>query len=91
MNNKIIISLFAAGISFMSATSAMASASSSLGDCYNLVISACNETAHPVPCSENAMDECDDLHANKMVIDPNKFKTLRAPGNPSAARIQRSR
>lgn len=38
-------------------------AGASLGDCYNHVISACNQTNHPQSCAGAGMDACDEYHA----------------------------
>ena len=50
-------------------------AGASLGDCYNHVISACNQTNHPVSCSESGMDACDDLHSAS--IAPGAISSIR--------------
>jgi hypothetical protein len=58
-------------------------AGASLGDCYNHVISACNQTNHPVSCSESGMDACDELHSAS--IAPGAIASIRiaaAAGRP---------
>ena len=58
------IALAAAAAFTLTSTAALAGgAGNSLGDCYNHVISACNETAHPIPCSNSGMDACDEEHS----------------------------
>lgn len=56
-------SLFVLATSALAANMAHADAGSSLGDCYDHVITACNTTAHPVPCSTAGMDACDEEHS----------------------------
>ena len=56
-------------------------AGASLGDCYNHVISACNQTNHPIECSESGMDACDEHHASAAVGPIDRIKLLRLPGN----------
>ena len=56
-------------------------AGASLGDCYNHVISACNQTNHPIECSESGMDACDEHHTSAAVGPIDRIKLLRLPGN----------
>lgn len=46
---------------------------SPLSDCYDLVIDSCNQGNHPVPCAENGMDQCDEIHTAIIMTTP-KFK-----------------
>lgn len=52
-------------------------AGSSLGDCYNHVISVCNQGNHPVPCSEAGMDACDEEHSASISMPKFQIKALR--------------
>ncbi len=36
-----------------------------LGNCYNKVITSCNNTAHPSSCADAAMDACDKEFGNQ--------------------------
>lgn len=42
-----------------------------LGDCYNVVIAECNKTAHPIPCANNGMDQCDEQF-DKIELPPTR-------------------
>jgi hypothetical protein len=75
---KTIVTALSAAIMFASvSTSLAAGAGNSLGDCYNHVISACNQTAHPIPCSNSGMDACDEEHSAS--INTNDINKLRTP------------
>ncbi len=71
--------LFALTLTSMVAFTGIANAGpgSSLGDCYNYVITACNETAHPVPCAESAMDDCDEIHSAQIELPKYKLTKMR--------------
>ena len=58
------------------AVQAHAGAADSLPACYNHVISACNQTAHPVPCAESGMDACDELHASGAAATLDRIRIL---------------
>jgi hypothetical protein len=72
MTNLIRIALLAGIV--LSAGSAHAKIET-LGDCYNKVIAACNKTAHPIPCSNSGMDQCDEQF-EKFELPP----TRKTPG-----------
>lgn len=86
MTRKLATTALTASLTIFSITSAMAGTGNNLGDCYNHVISACNQTAHPIPCSNSGMDACDEEFAS-VTIDPRQLNRLKAPGqdNPSRA------
>ena len=52
-------------------------AGNSLGDCYNHVITVCNQGNHPVSCSEAGMDACDEEHSAAISMPKNQIKSLR--------------
>jgi hypothetical protein len=54
-----------------------------LGNCYNHVISVCNEGSHPVSCSNAGMDACDKEHSAS--ISTPKLKKFRANAKRSVA------
>jgi hypothetical protein len=57
-------------------------AGDSLPACYDHVISACNETAHPVSCSEAGMDACDDYHSSNGAMGAlDRIRILVGPGD----------
>lgn len=77
MSRKRATIALTATLTVFSITSAMAGVGHTLGDCYNFVISACNETAHPVVCSEKAMTGCDKQFS--AAIDPRHLNGLKTP------------
>lgn len=79
MSRTLTTAALTATLTIFSVTSAMAGAGNSLGDCYNHVISACNQTAHPIPCSTSGMDACDEEHASA-TSDPRNLNRLKASG-----------
>ncbi|MEQ8366300.1 MAG: hypothetical protein RIB61_06280 [Roseicyclus sp.] len=73
-------SVLALTLSSFAAGSAYADASTSLPACYDHVITACNQTAHPVSCSESGMDACDEEHsASDVGIDLRGIRILVGP------------
>lgn len=66
------------------APAAQAGVGSSLGSCYNHVISACNNTSkHPQACANAGMDACDELFEAKASLPPGaRLKILAAPTGP---------
>jgi hypothetical protein len=50
---------------------------STLGGCYDHVVTACNQTAHPVPCANGGFDECDEEFSNSSAALKLKAKTAR--------------
>ena len=66
------------------APAAQAGVGSSLGSCYNHVISACNESSnHPQACANAGMDACDELFEAKASLPPGaRLKILAAPTRP---------
>lgn len=74
------IVLAAAVVLAAASAPAFASPASSLGDCYNHVISACNQktnvdAAHA--CANSGMDACDQEHANASTVPPGTILKLR--------------
>lgn len=66
------------------APAAQAGVGSSLGSCYNHVISACNNSSnHPQACANAGMDACDELFEAKASLPPGaRLKILAAPTRP---------
>ena len=66
------------------APAAQAGVGSSLGSCYNHVISACNENSnHPQACATAGMDACDELFEAKASLPPGaRLKILAKPARP---------
>ncbi|MEO8241310.1 MAG: hypothetical protein ABI832_03305 [bacterium] len=64
-----VLAITAVGlIAPMTATPSFAGVGSSLGECYNILISWCNDNSnHPQACANHVMDECDELHGAKLV------------------------
>jgi hypothetical protein len=75
MTNQIRVALLLGAVSI--ATSAQAGPKT-LAECYDLVIAHCNTTAHPIPCAEAGMDDCDEVFDKNLVTPPRlgtrKFK-----------------
>jgi hypothetical protein len=60
----------AAVIAPMSATPGFAGVGTSLGDCYNILITWCNDNSrHPQACANSVMDACDEMHKAIIVGD----------------------
>lgn len=59
----LFVGVTTAVIAFSGSAVQASNAGSSLGACYDHVITACNQTDHPVSCSEAGMDGCDDYHS----------------------------
>lgn len=77
------LALAAAAAFTLTSTAALAgNAGNSLGDCYNHVISACNQTAHPISCSEGGMDACDEEHSASIELPD--LNILRAAADKKA-------
>jgi hypothetical protein len=78
----------AVGLATLSATNAHAgNAGASLPACYDHVITACNQTAHPVPCSEAGMDACDDYHSSNGAMGAlDRIRILVGPGDTPSYR-----
>jgi hypothetical protein len=54
----------------MAATPGFAGVGSSLGDCYNILITWCNDNSrHPQACANTVMDACDEMHGANIVGD----------------------
>ena len=73
------ITLIAAAFASLTLTapaSIAGNAGASLGDCYNHVISACNQTNHPISCSESGMNACDEVHASAIPQGGLKIKLI---------------
>lgn len=69
-----------------------AAEASKLSDCYDLVIDACNQGSHPVPCASSGMDECDEVYGASIVGTTPKFKAPAAkPQPPKTLVFKRSR
>lgn len=66
------------------APAAQAGVGSSLGSCYNHVISACNQSSnHPEACATAGMDACDELFEAKASLPPGgRLKILMRPSRP---------
>jgi hypothetical protein len=66
------------------APAAQAGVGSSLGSCYNHVISACNQSSnHPQACATAGMDACDELFEAKASLPPGaRLKILAKPARP---------
>ena len=62
-------------------------AGASLGECYNHVISACNQTNHPESCSEAGMDACDELHATAVPMPGTQIKIFDRGNGKFKARL----
>jgi len=60
-------------LAFTAYTGTANAAIETLGGCYDKVVTACNQTAHPVPCANSGFDECDDEFSNSTSRTP-KFK-----------------
>ncbi len=72
-----IVALAVLGAVGFSSLAHAGNAGSSLGDCYNHVISVCNEGAHPIPCAEDGMDACDEEHSASISMPKFQIKALR--------------
>ncbi len=57
---KIVSFAAIAGMSLVIATAAQAGPKT-LAECYDIVIAACNKTAHPQSCASSGMDDCDEV------------------------------
>ncbi len=67
MTRNILIASILATLPMTANTAFAGNAGASLGDCYNHVISACNQNSnHPVPCAESGMNACDELFEARM-------------------------
>ena len=82
--NRIVYAATAAAFIVTLSTGAQATPASSLGDCYNHVISACNkktntDAAHA--CANSGMNACDKVHSGKnaaSTVPPGTIQRLRA-------------
>ncbi len=52
------------GLAVASGAFAAGGGQTPLGDCYNRVITICNEGSHPGPCIDNALDACDEEYGD---------------------------
>lgn len=79
-----LIASFSSLAATLAFTAAMAGGpgSTPLGDCYDKVISACNQTAHPISCAESGMDGCDDEYGDG--VAPDGFNRFQAPTQPDS-------
>lgn len=68
LNRKTLIAATATLATALTMTSALAAnGETPLGQCYNMVISSCNQTSnHPEACANNGMDACDDEYGNQV-------------------------
>ena len=79
---NVITAALATTFTIASMTAALAAAGETpLGNCYNHVISVCNEGNHPVSCSEAGMDACDEEFQSVAVHGIGKFKAPTPPRN----------
>ena len=66
------VSFIAATLSAITMSAQLAQAGNagdSLPACYNHVINACNQSAHPEACAEAGMNACDEYHSAMFVPD----------------------
>ena len=76
MTRVTLIAAAFASLTLTAPASFAGNAGASLGDCYNHVISACNQTNHPIPCSESGMNACDEVHASAIPQGGLKIKLI---------------
>lgn len=81
LTRKTLIVATATLMTTLTMTSAFAAnGETPLGQCYNMVISSCNQTSnHPEACANNGMDACDDEYGNQ--VGGSLPLNLRAPSN----------
>lgn len=75
------------------APAAKAAVGSSLGSCYNHVISACNASSnHPQACANAGMDACDELFEARTSLPPGaQLQILLRPSRPGEPPVYRAR
>ena len=72
---KIATTTMAVTFTLVSITASLAAnGETPLGNCYNHVISVCNQGSHPTSCAESGMDACDEEFASIAVGNINKLK-----------------
>ena len=76
MTRVTLIAAAFASLTLTAPASFAGNAGASLGECYNHVISACNQTNHPIPCAESGMDACDEVHASAIPQGGLKIKLI---------------
>ena len=76
MTRATLIAAAFATLTLTAPASFAGNAGASLGDCYNHVISACNQTNHPISCSESGMNACDEVHASAIPQGGLKIKLI---------------
>ena len=76
MTRVTLIAAAFASLTLTAPASFAGNAGASLGDCYNHVISACNQTNHPISCSESGMNACDEVHASAIPQGGLKIKLI---------------
>ena len=101
MTRSFVSAVAALGFSLVAVTGAQAGPITTLGECYNAVITWCNNTHpdHASSCANSRLDECDDqfgaaaaqtglaLQRANVVISPRAFERLMT----GAEMVRRSR
>lgn len=62
-NSKTFIRSITALAAMLTVTAALAAnGTTPLSDCVDRVVAACNQGSHPVPCTNNGIDQCEEVY-----------------------------